>query len=85
MSRNKHIPPPIGVIPKVHFDRALAQHLILNGGTSPSYIINGRCNDLKNAILRYAEANLPIHIEWVTEYNDLLKTIYGEDKPFTLK
>ena len=37
-----------------------------------------RMDDLKGAIDRYKEANKPIPIEWVTEYNQLVYEMRDE-------
>ena len=37
-----------------------------------------RFNNLKEAIYRYHDANLPINPEWVNEYNELLDEMVGE-------
>jgi hypothetical protein len=43
-------------------------------GVSPKYIWDEqRIQDLKGAIERYTQANLQVPIEWVDEYNTLVK------------
>lgn len=35
-----------------------------------------RFNEVCGALVRYYNANLPIEIEWVEEYNELVKKLY---------
>ena len=50
--------PPIGLIPKEHYERQRTA---------------ARFKDVCGAITRYYNANLPINVEWVEEYNELIK------------
>lgn len=52
--------PPIGLIPKEHYERQKTA---------------SRFKDVCGAITRYYNASLPINIEWVEEYNEILKKI----------
>ena len=35
-----------------------------------------RCGELRDAILRYVQGGWPLPTEWVTEYNDLIDSIW---------
>lgn len=49
--------PPLGVMPKGAFRKKVDQE---------------RLRDLQDAIARYYNADLPIRIEWIEEYNELI-------------
>lgn len=52
--------PPLGIIPK------------------DIYYLNAdkkRLSDLQDAIARYYNADLPINLEWIKEYNELITKI----------
>ena len=55
--------PPLGLMPKKYYD--IKER-------------NLRFNDICGAISRYYNAGLPINIEWVEEYNEILKLIKDE-------
>lgn len=40
--------------------------------------IEGRIQDIKDAIQRYSESNKEIPTEWTEEYNDLIKQVNGK-------
>ena len=37
------------------------------------YHLLERLNEVRSAIVRYYEAELPIPVEWIEEYNELIK------------
>lgn len=53
--------PPLGVIPKDIYHKKVDQQ---------------RLRDLQDAIARYYNADLPIDIEWIKEYNELITKRY---------
>ena len=76
---------PIGVLDKKYFDKFTQEDIECNGGMCLREIKFNRLISLKEAIKRYAEADLPINTEWVYEYNFLLKEMGVLDIQFTLK
>lgn len=45
-------------------------------GVMPRWLHNEkRLSEVRDAIQRYAEATLPIPVEWLEEYNDLCKSV----------
>ena len=62
--------PPIGIIPKYLYDEQVR---------------NNRFNELKETIKRYCDAGLPLNPEWVTEYDELVKSknVFPNEKPKT--
>ena len=63
MDNSEIAKPPLGLIPKKYYD---AQKTA------------SRFNDVCRAIVRYYNAGLPINIEGVEEYNEILKLIKDE-------
>jgi hypothetical protein len=53
-----HVKPPLGVVPR-HIWESVQEH--------------ERLKDIKAAISRYLEAGSTIPIEWITEYNELVR------------
>ena len=48
-------------------------------GLVPRYIVTEqRLDDIINAIHRYLEVKMVIPVEWLSEYNFILKEIYGK-------
>lgn len=48
-------------------------------GPVPAFVYQERrINDLKQAILRHLEANYPIQIPWIKEYNSLVAILETE-------
>lgn len=68
----KYIKPPLGIMPRFIYCNIINQEIYWNGGMSAQKIMEERLENLKGAIIRYAEAKLPVDIEWVMEYNELL-------------
>ena len=49
-------------------------------GLTPRYINDlQRIEDIKCAIERYICAGMNINIEWIVEYNELIKKYYGRE------
>lgn len=43
-------------------------------GLRPRYIAKAhRMNEIKDAVVRYMDASLPVPTEWLAEYNELVK------------
>lgn len=52
-------------------------------GLRPKYIhTKCRISEIGAAIERYMEAGYPIPVEWMTEYNELIKKLPIEEKEF---
>ena len=64
---------PIGVLDKKYYCKFILEDIEMNGGMDISEITRVRLMDLHGAILRYIEAKINIPIEWVVEYNNLLR------------
>lgn len=54
----KSIKPPMGIIPKKYYYEQVKQERFI---------------ELCEAIIRYYNAGLQINIEWIEEYNELIK------------
>lgn len=82
--KNKFKKPPIGVMNKNFYDKIISEDIELNGGMSLNRINEDRLNDLKGAIIRYANDNTHIDIEWVKEYNQKLSELGIKQNIFKL-
>ena len=77
--KDGYVKPPIGVISRNHYDTVLSDDISNNGGMCLSEIKRIRLYNLKGAIERYASAKRHINIEWIEEYNELLR-YFGVDR-----
>ena len=64
---------PLGLLPRKIYEDILNDNIVLNGGMSLDNAKKQRLCDIQNAILRYANAKLNIDLDWIIEYNELLK------------
>lgn len=54
-------------------------------GLTPRHIHNSqRLSAIKEAMDRYIEVSKPIPAEWIGEYMDLVKTVYGDNSEINL-
>lgn len=66
---------PLGVLPRKLYDQFIHEDIYWNGGMCMQKVDEARLDNLRGAIGRYAEANLPINIEWIIEYNERLSAL----------
>lgn len=81
---NKHIKPPVGVIPERVYNDIVSKQISIHGGVSYKKILEDRVDALAGAINRYAQANLPIDMNWVSEYNKKLEILGIKQNKFKL-
>ena len=67
------IKPPLGVLGRHYHDFIIREDIRINGGMSSTVLRRNRINELKGAMSRYIAAEKDFPVEWVMEYNEIIK------------